>query len=234
MRILFVEPNVEPRTVEIDGSLASMQSLVGGLIEAVYPFNDPVALICNDEGKLIGLPQNRPLKHLETGEIYDIVYGTFFLCSAPADSEHFESLSDDLIEKYREILPCRSSFALTAEKNFPRMSSTRSAASFSVRTVWKPKPFSVPTAVNASGGMTMPETNPHHSVRTAMTVTTQTVTTAATLFELSILITPVRATATSIRSATTATSTVLPASRFRIITTSPSRCSVGTAIAILA
>lgn len=47
MRILFVEPNVEPRTVEIDGSLASMQSLVGGLIEAVYPFNDPVALICN-------------------------------------------------------------------------------------------------------------------------------------------------------------------------------------------
>ena len=79
MRILFVEPNVEPRTVEIDGSLASMQSLVGGLIEAVYPFNDPVALICNDEGKLIGLPQNRPLKHPETGEAYDVIYGTFFV-----------------------------------------------------------------------------------------------------------------------------------------------------------
>ena len=38
MKILLVEPNDEPRTVEIDGSLASMQSLVGGLIEAVYPF----------------------------------------------------------------------------------------------------------------------------------------------------------------------------------------------------
>ena len=100
MRILFVEPNAEPRAIEIDGSLASMQAPVGGLIEAVYPFEDPVALICNDEGKLTGLPQNRPLKHPETGEIYDTVCGPFFLCSAPSDSENFESLSEELIEKY--------------------------------------------------------------------------------------------------------------------------------------
>ena len=65
MKILLIEPNAEPRAVEIDGSLASMQSLVGGLIEAFYPFEDSVALICNDEGKLAGLPQNRPLKHPE-------------------------------------------------------------------------------------------------------------------------------------------------------------------------
>lgn len=102
MKVLLVEPNTEPRAVEIDGSLASMQSLVGGLIEAVYPFEAPVALICNDEGKLTGLPQNRPLKHPETGEIYDIVYGTFFLCSAPPESENFETLSDEQIEKYRK------------------------------------------------------------------------------------------------------------------------------------
>ena len=94
MNVLLVEPNLDPRTIEIDGSLASMQSLVGGLIEAVYPFEAPVALICNDEGKLAGLPQHRPLKHPETGEVYDIIYGTFFVCSAPADSEHFESLPD--------------------------------------------------------------------------------------------------------------------------------------------
>lgn len=47
MNVLLVEPNLDPRTIEIDGSLASMQSLVGGLIEAVYPFSDSVALICN-------------------------------------------------------------------------------------------------------------------------------------------------------------------------------------------
>lgn len=47
MNVLLVEPNAEPRAIEIDGPLASMQTLVGGLIEAVYPFEDPVALICN-------------------------------------------------------------------------------------------------------------------------------------------------------------------------------------------
>lgn len=69
MKVLLVEPNADPRIIEIDGSLAAMQSLVGGLIETVYPFSDLVALICNDEGKLAGLPQNRPLKHPDTGEM---------------------------------------------------------------------------------------------------------------------------------------------------------------------
>ena len=59
--------------------------------------------VCNDEGKLAGLPQNRPLKHPETGEIYDTVCGPFFLCSAPSDSENFESLSEELIEKYTKL-----------------------------------------------------------------------------------------------------------------------------------
>ena len=120
MKILLVEPNDEPRTVEIDGSLASMQSLVGGLIEAVYPFSDPVALICNDEGKLIGLPQNRPLKHPETGEIYDIVCGPFFLCSAPSDSENFKSLSDDLFEKYSKIFALPKLVCTDCGEEFPK------------------------------------------------------------------------------------------------------------------
>ena len=120
MRILFVEPNAEPRTVEIDGSLAAMQSLVGGLIQAVYPFKDPVALICNDEGKLIGLSQNRPLKYPETGEIYDTVCGPFFLCSAPADSENFESLPDDLIEKYSKVFALPSLVCTSCGNKFYR------------------------------------------------------------------------------------------------------------------
>ena len=120
MKLLLVEPNVEPRTVEIDGSLASMQSLVGGLIQAVYPFKDPVALICNDKGKLIGLPQNRPLKHPETGEIYDIVCGPFFLCSAPPDSENFESLPDDLIEKYSKVFALPKFVCTSCGNNFYR------------------------------------------------------------------------------------------------------------------
>ena len=120
MNVLLVEPNADPRAIEIDGSLASMQSLVGGLIEAIYPFSDPIALICNDEGKLTGLPQNRPLKHPETGEVYDIIYGTFFVCSAPADSEHFESLPDDLIEKYSKVFALPKFVCTSCGNNFYR------------------------------------------------------------------------------------------------------------------
>ena len=120
MNVLLVEPNADPRAIEIDGSLASMQSLVGGLIEAIYPFSDLIALICNDEGKLTGLPQNRPLKHPETGEIYDIVCGPFFLCSASPDSENFESLPDDLIEKYSKVFALPKFVCTSCGNNFYR------------------------------------------------------------------------------------------------------------------
>lgn len=87
---------------EIDGSLESMQKVVGGLIQAIRPFDDPaVALICNDEGKLLNLPANRGLRD-KNGQIYDIVCGTFFLCGAPADCDHFTSLATEQIERYRE------------------------------------------------------------------------------------------------------------------------------------
>lgn len=39
-----------------------MQEIVGGTIQVLYPFAEPVALVCNDEGKLLGLPLNRALR----------------------------------------------------------------------------------------------------------------------------------------------------------------------------
>ena len=101
MRVLVVEPERRPELREIDGSLESMQEIVGGLIQPLYPFDDPVALVCNDEGKLMNLPANRGLRG-EDGQIYDIVCGTFFLCGAPEDSDHFTSLAPEQIERYRE------------------------------------------------------------------------------------------------------------------------------------
>ena len=102
MQILVVEPERRPEVRKIDGSLKSMQEVVGGLIQTVYLFDDPaVVLVCNDEGKLMNLPANRGLRD-GNGQIYDIVAGTFFLCGAPADSDHFISLTQEQIEKYRE------------------------------------------------------------------------------------------------------------------------------------
>ena len=102
MRILVVAPERRPELKEIDGSLEAMQGIVGGLIQPVYPFEDSdVALVCNDEGKLMNLPANRGLRD-KNGQIYDIIFGTFFLCGAPADSDHFTSLTPEQIERYEK------------------------------------------------------------------------------------------------------------------------------------
>ena len=94
MDVLIVEPEKAPRMANITGDLNSLQQVVGGYIEAVYPYDDPVAIVCNEEGKLIGLPLNRKL------EDYDIIAGTFIVCGL--GEEDFDSLSPELAEKYRE------------------------------------------------------------------------------------------------------------------------------------
>lgn len=61
LHVLVVEPGKQPKLRTIPHTLYAMQALVGGPIQAVYPFEEPVALICNEEGKLEGLPPNRGL-----------------------------------------------------------------------------------------------------------------------------------------------------------------------------
>ena len=70
--VLIVEPGKEPYVKEIDSGLESLQHEVGGYIEAIYPYEDPVALVCNEEGKLEGLPLNRALRD-EDGDIYSFL-----------------------------------------------------------------------------------------------------------------------------------------------------------------
>ncbi len=100
MRILVIEPECKPRVQAIDGTLETMQQLVGGLIQTLYPFDDSVALVCNDEGKLMNLPHNRCLRD-ESGQVYDIVCGTFFICGIEGDS--FASLTDEQVQRYRTM-----------------------------------------------------------------------------------------------------------------------------------
>jgi hypothetical protein len=100
IRILIVEPGKAPYAAEIPAGLAALQEKVEGLIQALYPFDDPVVVIANDEGKLLGLPWNRPLFD-EDGNIYDILVGTFLVVGLTEDD--FGSLSDELIQKYTEV-----------------------------------------------------------------------------------------------------------------------------------
>ena len=96
VRVIIVEGGKKPYEMELENSLAAMQHCVGGLVESVYERGGPgqCTLICNDEGKLLGLPLNRALRDKE-GQIYDVIAGTFFICGAPEDSENFTSLTDE-------------------------------------------------------------------------------------------------------------------------------------------
>ena len=60
-----------PQAVQIGCELEDLQKAVGGDIEATYPFNEPVALVMHDEGKLVGKELNRALRD-DDGDIYDI------------------------------------------------------------------------------------------------------------------------------------------------------------------
>ena len=69
-------------------------------IDAVYPFADPVAIICHDDGKLMGLPLNRALRD-EDGQMYDAVAGTFLVVGL--GEEDFASLTPELAQKYEQL-----------------------------------------------------------------------------------------------------------------------------------
>ena len=99
MEVLMVEPGQYPRMERIGSDLASLQKAVGGDIEAIYPYDDPVALICGEEAKLEGKPLNRALRD-ENGEIYDILAGKFFICGL--GEEDFASLPNELQKKYED------------------------------------------------------------------------------------------------------------------------------------
>ena len=59
MSVLLVNPGEAPKMVEIDDTLEAMQNIVGGMIEQYMPFEDEVAIICNEEGKFNGMKPNR-------------------------------------------------------------------------------------------------------------------------------------------------------------------------------
>lgn len=97
--VLLVKPGMYPQAVQIGSELEDLQKAVGGDIEAVYPYNEPVALIVNDEGKLNGSELNRALRDNE-GQIYDIVAGDFLVVGL--GEEDFASLSPELMEKFEK------------------------------------------------------------------------------------------------------------------------------------
>ena len=98
MNVLVVEPGYLPYEKEIKDSadhLEQMQAIVGGLIEPIYPYHEEVAIVCNEEGLINGLPFNRSVPGGYGG-----VFGTFFICGL--GEEDFCSLPPDLMERFKK------------------------------------------------------------------------------------------------------------------------------------
>lgn len=102
MRVLIVRPGKRPQEAEIDGSLESMQEIVGGKIQAIYPFNDTAAVICCEESGS-DMRKNRAIYTEDGSTVLSIVSGTFFICDAPIWSEYFSSLSAEQLKRYSAL-----------------------------------------------------------------------------------------------------------------------------------
>ncbi len=113
MEVMMVVPGKRPYTATIGKDLESMQRAVGGNIEAVYFFDDPVAIICNEEGKLQGMKPNRSLKD-ERHNVLDVIAGPFFMCGITDDD--FCSMSKELQEKYEGVFHDPETFLRLGEK----------------------------------------------------------------------------------------------------------------------
>lgn len=100
--VLYVEPNKLPVKMTIKNTLEEKQKLVGGLIEYTYIDNcDDVAIVCNEEGKLLGLPLNRDVGH-------DIICGNFFIVGDDPEFGEDRSLTEEQIDKYSKIFGKKS------------------------------------------------------------------------------------------------------------------------------
>lgn len=101
MNVLVVEPGYLPYEKEIpdtldsDEHLRALQEIVGGLIEPIYPYHEEVAIVCNEEGLINGLPFNRSVPGGYGG-----VFGTFFVCGL--GGEDFCSLPPELMERFKK------------------------------------------------------------------------------------------------------------------------------------
>ena len=95
MTVLVVEPGYAPYEKTIPHELHAMQEIVGGLITAIYPYEEMVAIVANDEGILLNMEFNRSV---EGG--YGGVFGPFFVCGLTEDD--FCSLPPDQMERFKK------------------------------------------------------------------------------------------------------------------------------------
>ena len=95
MKILKIEPDKGPITINVENTLACLQGQVGGYIETVR-FSPSVVIICDEEGKLKGKPYNFRLNG-------DDIVGVVLV--AGVRGEEFCDLGEADVQWFRAWLP---------------------------------------------------------------------------------------------------------------------------------
>lgn len=83
---------------EIEPTLKSYQSLVGGYIEVIY-LKEDLCFVCNEEGKVLGLPENFCMVDEEYDTLVDRVHGDAFFCKVNGDD--FSDITEEQEHKVK-------------------------------------------------------------------------------------------------------------------------------------
>ena len=96
MTVIYKEPGKDPHRLFIPNSLKTLQTLVGGYIEA-HRFTEDTVLLCNEDGRRLGLEPNC---YGTSGG--DFFVGPVIICGV--DEEEFTDIPKDKIEVIMKML----------------------------------------------------------------------------------------------------------------------------------
>ena len=101
--VLMIEPHRHPYLKTVEHTLENLQAMVGGYITATYPWDDPVALVADDDGLYKqDCEWNRYI------DDYHFIRGNFFICGL--SREDFDDIPEELARKYAEMFWMPESF----------------------------------------------------------------------------------------------------------------------------
>lgn len=103
LKVLIKRVGEPCEVAEIENTLEKKQEIVGGLIE-VIPFDEEgnVLLICNEEGKLLGMKPNVIFN------AFDYIAGDFIVVGDDWENADFKSLTDEEISLYKDMIDKRA------------------------------------------------------------------------------------------------------------------------------
>lgn len=100
IKVIICPADRMPYVTNISNTLENLQRIVGGYIETAMVFSDAV-VICNEEGRLLGLPENQSL-------FLSGFCGNCLICGVDANGEDFTSLPEQACKELLQA--CRARY----------------------------------------------------------------------------------------------------------------------------